>query len=338
MVVRAAQGTGGAGWWPGSGRRVPSPTASAPRPGELEEVTAKKKVCCRAGVRGWTSVRRCPLDPPLRAQENGSRPPGRGSRRDLRLVPRADREQVLLLEARLLGGAAVPLVAEPPERLVELGRRGRCAPRWRARRSSARSSALKCSPYSRARSKAVISSSSRSSVWKSTRPPNSSWTCSSLPHSGGGWRAGRRRRGERLHRREQRAEHALGRPAQQPDRAAGAADAHELVRGGLVMGREHHADRGHDDVERLVLERQVLGVGLDPVELEALGLGAAAARLEQLAASGRWRSRSRRSAPPGSTRCRCRRRRRARACPGPMPQASTSRGPSGSRNVSTIKG
>ena len=95
-------------------------------------------------------------------------------------------------------------------------------------------------------------------------------------------RARRRRRREGPHRAEQRADHALGRPAEQPDRAARAAHAHELVGRLLVVRREHDADRRHDDVERLVLERQVLGVGLDPLELEALRLRAPATRLQQL--------------------------------------------------------
>ena len=82
----------------------------------------------------------------------------------------------------------------------------------------------------------------------------------------------------------------------------------------LVVRREHRADRGHDDVEGLVLERQVLGVGLDPLELEPLGLGRRAAGVEQL---GRQVARDHVSRPPeqpGSRRCRCRRRRRGRAC------------------------
>ena len=83
--------------------------------------------------------------------------------------------------------------------------------------------------------------------------------------------AGRRRGRERLHGPEQRAEHALGRPAQQADRASGPADAHELVGGRLVVRREHHADRRHDDVEGRGLERQVLGVGRDPLDVEPFG-------------------------------------------------------------------
>ena len=49
----------------------------------------------------------------------------------------------------------------------------------------------------------------------------------------------------------------------------------------MVRG-EHRPDRGHDHVERFVVEGQVLGVGLDPFELDALGSRSGAARLEQL--------------------------------------------------------
>ena len=49
-----------------------------------------------------------------------------------------------------------------------------------------------------------------------------------------------------------------------------------------MMGREHHADAGHDDVEGPVVERQALGVGLDPLELEPGVLRAATARVQQL--------------------------------------------------------
>ena len=95
-------------------------------------------------------------------------------------------------------------------------------------------------------------------------------------------RAGRRRRRERLHRPEQVAEHALRRPAQQRDRPAGPAHPYQLVRRSLVVRREHHADRRHDDVVGLVLEGQVLGVGLDPVDVETVSLGAFRARCQQI--------------------------------------------------------
>jgi hypothetical protein len=97
------------------------------------------------------------------------------------------------------------------------------------------------------------------------------------------WRRGprRRRRRERLHRCEQIAEHAFGCPTQQRDLPARSAHAHQLVGCSLVMRCEHHADRGHDDVEVLVGERQVLGVALDPLELQPHRLGALLAGLEQ---------------------------------------------------------
>jgi len=47
-----------------------------------------------------------------------------------------------------------------------------------------------------------------------------------------------------------------------------------------VVGGEHHADRGDDDIEAGVLERQILGVGLGPLELNALGRGAGAPGVE----------------------------------------------------------
>jgi len=43
----------------------------------------------------------------------------------------------------------------------------------------------------------------------------------------------------------------------------------ELVGGGLVERREHHPDARQHGVEPPGVERQVLGVGLDPVELGA---------------------------------------------------------------------
>jgi hypothetical protein len=99
-----------------------------------------------------------------------------------------------------------------------------------------------------------------------------------------------------------------------PDRPAAPADADELGGDGPVVGSEHRADRGHDDVEAPTLERQVLGVGLDPGELEPLPS-----------------ARGREALPvPAAT---------SRTCiPAPMPQALTSRGPSGRRKVSTIEG
>jgi len=50
----------------------------------------------------------------------------------------------------------------------------------------------------------------------------------------------------------------------------------------LVSGREHRADDRHDDVERLGVERQTLGVGLNPLELQPGGVRTAPAGAEQL--------------------------------------------------------
>jgi hypothetical protein len=49
-----------------------------------------------------------------------------------------------------------------------------------------------------------------------------------------------------------------------------------------VVRREHHADRGHHGVERVVVERQRLGVRLTPLELEAALRRGLSAGLEQL--------------------------------------------------------
>ncbi len=49
-----------------------------------------------------------------------------------------------------------------------------------------------------------------------------------------------------------------------------------------MVGREHHADRRHHDLERRVVERERLGVGLDPVQIHAGRVGAAPTGLEQI--------------------------------------------------------
>jgi hypothetical protein len=150
--------------------------------------------------------------------------------------------------------------------------------------------------------------------------------------------AGRRRCSERPHRPEERAEHAVRRPAEEPDRAAGAAHPDELVGHRLVERREHDADRGHDDVEGLVAERQMLGVCFDPLEVEPGGLGLLATGFEQLRRQvGSRDLRAARSAA-GSAAFPVPAATSSTLIPGPIPQASTSRGPIGRRNVSTIDG
>ena len=110
--------------------------------------------------------------------------------------------------------------------------------------------------------------------------PNSSRRCSSVPQSigdctpaGGGTCA--------RDRAEQLADEAVGRPAREGDRAAGAADAQQLGRRLRVVGREHRAEDGRDGVEGGVRERQRLGVALEELDVEALGGRALAAALEE---------------------------------------------------------
>ena len=67
-----------------------------------------------------------------------------------------------------------------------------------------------------------------------------------------------------------------------PDRAAGTADAQQLVGDRLMVGSEHRPRRGGHDVEFVVVERQCLRVALDPVQLDTERLRFAAAGGEAL--------------------------------------------------------
>ena len=75
---------------------------------------------------------------------------------------------------------------------------------------------------------------------------------------------------------------ALRRPVGHRDRPARPAHAHELVGDDLVARREHRAERRQHHVERRVLERQRLGVGLDPLEPQPEPLGPRAPGRQQL--------------------------------------------------------
>ena len=94
--------------------------------------------------------------------------------------------------------------------------------------------------------------------------------------------AGRGWRGVRLHDREHLADEALGGPADQADPPAAAGHPHQLVGGGPVERREHHADAGRRHVERAVGVGQRLGVPLLPRDVEALGRRQPLADDEQL--------------------------------------------------------
>ena len=73
----------------------------------------------------------------------------------------------------------------------------------------------------------------------------------------------------------------VGDPVGHPDPAAGLADAQQLGRGLLLVGREHRAEDRGDDVELAVAEGEVRGVALDELDVEPLGRCALAAALEQ---------------------------------------------------------
>ena len=53
------------------------------------------------------------------------------------------------------------------------------------------------------------------------------------------------------------------------------------LRGTAVVGREHHAEGGQHDVEGAVGEGQRLGIGDLELHVQALGLGARAAFVQQ---------------------------------------------------------
>jgi hypothetical protein len=59
------------------------------------------------------------------------------------------------------------------------------------------------------------------------------------------------------------------------------ADARHLCGGLLLIGREHHPERGHDDVETATGEWQRLGIGLKKADVEPICLGAFAGAIEQ---------------------------------------------------------
>ena len=115
--------------------------------------------------------------------------------------------------------------------------------------------------------------------------------------------------------------------ADQRDRAARLAHPDQLVGGGLVVRREHHADAGHDDVELAVGVRQRLRVADLPGDVDALAARPRPGRSRAVRGSGRRPSRRApvRAAgmaalpePAATSRTRC---------PAPSPAASTRIGP-----------
>ena len=161
----------------------------------------------------------------------------------------------------------------------------------------------------------------------SARSPNSSRTRASLPHRIGGSAPGGGAGAKVAKSPEELGRQAVGREVDHPDRASRAADTQELVGDLLVVGGEHRAERGGDDVELALAEGQRLGVRLNPL---ALDLRARASRRPASKFSGLG------PRPPpaprprrrGWPRCPFPRPRRARAEPLQIPQAATSTGPS----------
>ena len=155
---------------------------------------------------------------------------------------------------------------ERVERLVELGvapvLARVCARRWSARRVAEVRGPVP------GRAKAVISSlrararATRRDRRRARRRGPPSPTRRRL-------RAGRRRRHELAHQAEHGPDLALGRPAVKPIGAARPADAHQLVGDGLVVGREHRADRRHHHVE--ATRRRTAGARRPPRPTRARG-------------------------------------------------------------------
>ena len=125
---------------------------------------------------------------------------------------------------------------------------------------------------------------------------------------------------------EELADPALGREVCEPDRAAGPADPEQFARDCLMVGREHGAERGRDDVELAVGERERLRVGDDPLDVDAplACLRSPAARLSGV------RSEATTFAPASAARIATLPVPAATSstlCPDSIPQASTSSGP-----------
>ena len=78
----------------------------------------------------------------------------------------------------------------------------------------------------------------------------------------------------------QRPGEAARAPAREAEPAARPENARELARRAPRPRRLRGAEGGDDDVEGLILEREVLGVGLDPLQLDPLRLRLAAPGLE----------------------------------------------------------
>ena len=152
-------------------------------------------------------------------------------------------------------------------------------------------------------------------------------TCLSLPQRIGGWKpsGGGGRCFAIGH--EHLPDIALGRPGRDDHAPARLQYPDDLLGLGALVRHEHAAEHREDDVEAAVVEGQLLGVALDPLDLDPRLGGSGLAGLEQRRREVDAGHPRRRSSRPGSSRCRCRRRRRGR-CRRPLtPAAATTLGP-----------
>src|SRR5262249_36708082 len=80
---------------------------------------------------------------------------------------------------------------------------------------------------------------------------------------------------------EQLADETFRRPIGKADLAGWLAYAQQFGGRAILVGREHHAERGDHVVESIVLEWQCFSVGLSEFNLQAFSCGARATALQQ---------------------------------------------------------
>ena len=85
----------------------------------------------------------------------------------------------------------------------------------------------------------------------------------------------RRWRNVRTDHLEQLADETFGRPIRHPDPAAAAQNAQHFLRSAFVVRREHRTERRQHDVEAIVAERQIFGIGLTKLHGQTLRRGRA---------------------------------------------------------------
>src|ERR1700722_9349747 len=97
-----------------------------------------------------------------------------------------------------------------------------------------------------------------------------------------GLHAWRRRRHERPGQCEQLAHEAVVDPGRHRDPSSGSADADKLAGCSLVIGREHRPERRGHAIEAGALKRQLLGIALDPLDVNAGLVGTSGRAFEKL--------------------------------------------------------